>query len=221
MGNMAAAPRARFSLPLLILSIAVLAGAAFYWQSDPCGPSVRSCSPSVPLTTLRLTGLAPLNPASTGWAAIYWIVAIPVAFGLVVVCFRRRRDEAVHALVALAAAILLVTLVVVVSPRIEPVGWARAGINLARVPDLIVRGLVGLLIVAAGLIIFAILERSLPLIFVALIFGGLAVLACLYDISNVTTFGLSPAGWSLANLFVPGGFLLLGAIGFALGEHGW
>ncbi|HZU74093.1 MAG TPA: hypothetical protein VE990_15110 [Acidimicrobiales bacterium] len=100
------------------------------------------------------------------------------------------------------------------SPQVEPRAWFGAAVTLDRVPDLMVRGLIGLLVIAVGLALLAALERSIPLAVFVSGFTGLALLACLYDISNVISFGGALGAQALPNVVLPGAALLIGGIGF-------
>ncbi len=86
--------------------------------------------------------------------------------------------------------------------------------------DMIVRGMQALLLVALGLVTIAIIARSWTLsIFVAGFFG-LALLSCLYDVSNLFQrigVGASNAsGESLPNLILPAIYLFVGAGAFLM-----
>jgi hypothetical protein len=74
------------------------------------------------------------------------------------------------------------------------------------------------LFIGAGIAVLAIAERSVSLGAFAVSFLALALLANLYDISNVIGFGSSPQAEELPNVVLPGLVLLLGAIAFGLSD---
>lgn len=84
--------------------------------------------------------------------------------------------------------------------------------------DLTIRGLVALLTIGVGVGVLAVVERSLRLGAFAIAFLALALLANLYDLSNVIGFGSSPQAEELPNVVLPGLMLLLGAIAFGLSD---
>jgi hypothetical protein len=147
------------------------------------------------------------------WATVYWAVAIVVGFAIVV-AFYRHRARAVGVQgriwpmvvvgVALLAAVLFVDNA---RPYYHPF------------PDFWIRGTVALVIVAVGIAVLALLERSRAFGLFAAGFLALAVLSCLYDEVNLFyRFGLGApfggGGNALPNLLVPGIYLLLGGLGF-------
>ncbi len=89
------------------------------------------------------------------------------------------------------------------------------------VPDLWIRGTGALLIVAAGIAVLALLERSTAFGIYTAGFVALALLSCLYDEINVLgRLGLggpfAAGGEELPNLLIPGLYLLVGGACFGL-----
>jgi hypothetical protein len=112
---------------------------------------------------------------TSGAAAYYWLVALPLAYAVIAwwhVRASRRSGVAtrIAPLVVTGAALLglLVLLLVAV-----PLG------------NLSVRGLTPLLTIAAGLVVWAVAERSAGLAVVAVVFLAAALTASLYDLVNV------------------------------------
>jgi hypothetical protein len=76
-------------------------------------------------------------------------------------------------------------------------------------------------VIAFGLVVLAAIERSLPFSLFVVGFVGLALLSCLYNVSNLfLRFGIG-ATWNgndqdLPNLILPGLYLLIGGAAFYL-----
>ena len=212
--------RRNLGLPLVILGVLVLGATPLYWQNVPqCPPGQASCVMfgRTSLSVLRTTGLAPSSPFTSGWAAIYWLCAIPVGFA--VTAWRNgpryggpARPGRQWAPFVFSCALL--GALIVTSPQVEPRAWFRAGLTLDRGGDLTVRGLMGLLVIAVGLVLLAILERSLSFGLFVAGFMGLALVACLYDLSNVISFGGMSGAQALPNVVLPGLALLVGGVMF-------
>jgi hypothetical protein len=85
--------------------------------------------------------------------------------------------------------------------------------------DFWIRGVQALLVIAVGLIALAVIERSWPFLLFVAGFLGLALLSCLYNVSNLfTRIGIGST-WNgndqgLPNLILPGVYLLVGGAAF-------
>jgi hypothetical protein len=202
------------SFPLIVFGAIVLAATGFYWQTFPsCRGAPQSC-----LVTTRsdpvnfaTSGLAPLLPFHNHWVGVYWLAAIPSGFLLSIWYLRRGKNMARLAMAASASAVLLLLIVL----RSSLVGWPL----LVLPRDLTVRGLAALLVIGAGLVVWAFAERSPRLTIVVGLFVAAALVSCLYDISDVARFGSSPNAAELPNIVLPGLFLLLGGAAVGLSER--
>jgi hypothetical protein len=150
------------------------------------------------------------------WATLYWVVAIALGFAFVLAYYRHRAlSLGVQGRVwpAITVGVGLLAILVLVN---------RAG--EAAAPDFWVRGTGALLVIAIGLLVLAVLERSRPFALFTAGFFALALLSSLYDDINIlariglgTAFQGSAEG--LPNLLLPGVYLLLGGFGFLLGRR--
>jgi hypothetical protein len=173
-----------------------------------------TCSGSVVPRGIFGAGLGspiPLNSANVSpWATTYWVISIFVGI-LVTVAFYWPRSRALGApsrtwpLVALGtgAAVLFVA--------------GRGWLTSEAPANLLVRGMQALLVIALGLIVLAIIERSWSFALFVAGFLGLALLSCLYDVSNLferLDLGRSWSGNNEAvpNLIVPGLYLVAGGL---------
>lgn len=85
--------------------------------------------------------------------------------------------------------------------------------------DMTIRGMQALLIIALGLFVLAVINRTWAFSFFIAGFVGLALLSCLYDVSNLFNrigigSNLSSNDQTLPNLILPGFYLLIGAAAF-------
>jgi hypothetical protein len=199
---------------LVLFGTIVLAGTGFYWQTFPsCQHAGQSClvmARSEPVD-FATSGLAPLLPFHNHWVGVYWLTAIPAGFLLSIWYFRHKRSMA---RVAVGASVSTVLLALIVA-RSSLLGWPL----LVLPGDLTVRGLIALLVIAAGLVVWALTERSLHLTIFVGLFVASAFVSCLYDISNVAGFGSSPSAAELPNVVLPGLFLLAGGVTIGLLER--
>ncbi len=220
---------------LVVFGIVTLGAMPFYWSplASPASP-VASAAPPGCRAALQ-SGFAcvvgspgtplggALNPQPVGfalnrWATVYWSVAVLVGFATIVLYYRRRaRAVGVQGRVwpAAAAGVGLLAAVVFVN------GEGRA---FPSIPDFWIRGTGALLIIAIGIAVLAVLERSRP--FAAFAAGAIAValLSCLYnDVNIFQRLGLGGpfqgSANELPNLILPGIYLLLGGFGFLLGRR--
>lgn len=90
--------------------------------------------------------------------------------------------------------------------------------------EMSIRGMQALLIICLGLIVLALIDHQWAVTLFVTGFLGLALLSCLYDVSNVfSRFGLG-SRWpandrTLPNLLVPGIYLLIGGVVFWVIHH--
>jgi len=204
---------------LLISGLVVMIAVLFYDRSlfdtttQRCQSlgSVISCSSGVASRGIFGSGLG-APPFASGnaspWVTTYWVVSIFLA-SCAVVAFYWLRSRTVNKRSPIwPFATLFIEGVVLIA--------VGRGFVFNDLPgDMIVRGMQALLLVALGLVTIAIIARSWTLsIFVAGFFG-LALMSCLYDVSNLfhrIGIGASKApGESLPNLMFPAIYLIVGA----------
>ena len=97
---------------------------------------------------------------------------------------------------------------------------------LSMVPaDMTIRGMQALLLIALGLTVLAVIVRTWAFSLFVVGYVGLALLSCLYDVSNLFDWLGIGSNWpsndqTLPNLMLPGFYLLIGAAAFwALGRR--
>lgn len=146
------------------------------------------------------------------WAPTYWVVSIFVGIALVVGFYWvRARSSGVVGRIWPFATAGIGLLVVAVASR----GW----ITFKIPADFWIRGMQALLVIAVGLIALAVTERSRAFLLYVAGFFGIALLSCLYDVSNLfVRLGIG-SNWNgndeaLPNLILPGLYLLIGGIVF-------
>jgi hypothetical protein len=212
---------------LLVFGAVVLGAMPFYVQTAPT-EFTPGCHGSGGVIGCVSGGIPPLggglNPVFSQfglsrWATAYWAIAIVAGFGATVLYYRHRaRVVGVQGRIwpAVVVGLGLLALVLVVYGGHTVPDFATG--------DLWVRGLGALLIIAVGLAVLAMIERSLSFGLYVVGFCGLALLSCLYDDVNVLAriglgglFGLSAV--ELPNLLIPGLYLLLGGAAFWLRGH--
>ena len=150
-----------------------------------------------------------LHQGWQGYLALYWVVAIAAGLTATYLWYRRRGRQI--GLVTPARGFLVTGVVVSLLVLVLP--------TVGLVPgDLVIRGTLPFLIIAAGLWMLARAERSRALLVVAAIYTGTALLASLYNIENVLfRLGWNPAPdqWrltSLPNVLLPALVLLAAGI---------
>lgn len=88
-----------------------------------------------------------------------------------------------------------------------------------------VRGMQALVVIALGLIVLAVIDRSWAFSLFAAGFFGLALLSCLYNVSNIfQRLGIGADYWpvndqTLPNLILPGLYLLIGGAAYWVIRH--
>lgn len=146
------------------------------------------------------------------WATTYWVVSIFVGIAIVVGFYWiRARSSGVAGRIWPFATVGVGVLVLAVASR----GWITF-----RIPaDFWIRGMQPLLVIAIGLVALAITERSRAFLLYVTGYLGLAMLSCLYDVSNLfVRLGIGST-WNgnaeaLPNLILPGLYLLIGGVVF-------
>lgn len=146
------------------------------------------------------------------WATTDWVVSIFAGIATVVGFYwMRARSSGVAGRIWPFAAVGVGVLVLAVASR----GWVTFKIPA----DFWIRGMQPLLVIAIGLIALAITERSRAFLLYVAGFLGLALLSCLYDVSNLFVRVGIGSTWNgnieaLPNLILPGLYLLIGGVVF-------
>ncbi len=206
----------------LVFGVVILGALPFYVESTPVHTSTHchSVSHGVLACTGTITAGSPLlgrafeaEPFSSlgSWSTLYWAIAIAVAYAAVVAYYRlRARKVGVQGRLwpALIAGLVLLGLVM----------WMN-GDSGAQPGDFWVRGTSVLVVIAVGLLVLSALEQSLPFVIFSAGFFGLALLSCLYDVENLfLRLGIGGpfrgADNVLANLVLPGAYLVIGGLLF-------
>lgn len=161
------------------------------------------------------------------WTTLYWACALAGGLLVAAVFFRRhaaRSGVDVATWPAVLAGAVVAAYVVLTSPAVvHALSSARSSPSTALLlPDLHVRGLTPLLVLAVALGALALSERSWALGAGAIVFAGVAVAANLYDLSNLVArlgWRLGASAAPLANVVVPGLVLWAIATAAAVGER--
>lgn len=171
-------------LPLLIFGAVVCGGVVVQLPAAPTGPS----------STFAFTELGRLSffgGSQPAWyVGLYWMLAIPLGFGLAALLYRRHahkvglRDRSLP-YVAVGLGLFGALLFLFVSEGSARALWQTHG-------DLLVRGLLPLLVVSLALGALSVIARSPALGAFAFGFVALTLVANLYDMENLA-FRL---GWS-------------------------
>ena len=208
---------------LIVFGLVILGAMPFY-DSPHSPPNVSQCHSTINgLVCSGLTSSTGLfgsglgSPAGTilnvsPWATTYWVISIFVGICAVVLSYwRRSRSSGVAGRIWPFATIAVGALFLAVVSQ----GW-----QTLHIPgDFWIRGMQALLVMALGLITLAIIEHSWPFMIFIAGFVALALLSCLYDVSNLfLRFGIG-ATWNgndhqLPNLILPALYLLVGGVAF-------
>lgn len=208
---------------LLVFGVVVLGAMSFYVMTFPTASSpgcqgVKGGGVMCHFNSAAAPLGGTLNPFFSNfglgrWATAYWAMAMVAGFAAVVLFYRQRArmlgvEGRIWPVVVVGLGLLLLVLLV---DRPRP--------SFPPFPDLWIRGTGAMLIVALGIAMLAVLERSPAFGIFAVVFCGLALLSCLYDEVNIFgRIGLgSPFEGStnaLPKLLVPGLYLVLGGLGF-------
>jgi hypothetical protein len=195
--------RHAYWLPLVLFGLVIGASAPFY-----LGPT-----PSRRGTVAFSGAILPWFGGQIGGQSvvlIYWLLAIGA--GLYVTTLWYRRHGRRVGLMTPARGFVIAGVIVGVLVLVLPAAQALPG-------DLVVRGTLPFLIIAAALWVLSRAERSPALAVVAAIFTASALLASLYNIENLLfRLGWSPTGaqWSLTtlpNILLPALVLLVSGAG--------
>jgi hypothetical protein len=177
-----------------------------------------SVSPGVFGSGLGSPTSPPIDHVSP-WATTYWVISIFVGIATVVGFYWMRvRASGVAGRIWPFATVGLGVLVLAVASR----GW----ITFKIPADFWIRGMQPLLVIAVGLLALALTEKSRAFLIYVIGFLGLALLSCLYDVSNLFARLGMGSEWTrnyeaLPNLILPGLYLLVGgAVFYALRRNG-
>lgn len=201
----------------LVFGLATIGSVGFYQEQNPCPAGQSSCTVELSRFTTALlhSGLTPNSTGPHPSAGVYWLIAIPVAFALVVAfVVVRGGPRPVGRFVSAVGAgpILLAALVMV--------GFSEPGAGSLLPGDFTARGLVGVVILSVTMLVMAAVERNRMLTLLAAGAIGVALLANLYDIQNVT--GDIGNNAKAANVIAPGVYFVLAALVLGLPDLlGW
>lgn len=162
-----------------------------------------------------------MNVASPRAIALYWLIALPLSSLAIGWWYRRRarlRGVGTSPFAYLVASLAMVALLVLTSPGSVSVLHFPHWLKLPLTGDLGIRGLSALFTVGVGLVVLAMKERSRALGEFAVVYLALALLVNLYDLENLA-YRLGIHIGPEVGAFVPGLYLLLGGVGFALARR--
>lgn len=206
-----------------LFSLLVLGSATFYWQPPMVCRGGRAACAGSAFSGPLANAVGPMETPGglATWATLYWAGALAAGLVVAAVFFRRRAARSgvdVSTWPAVMAGAVVAAYVVLTSPVIlRALSGGRSSPPTAlALPDLHLRGLTPLLVLAVALGALALAEHSRALGVGAVVFAGVAVTANLYDLSNLVArlgWQLGPSAAPLANVVVPG--LVLAAIATA------
>jgi hypothetical protein len=203
------ATRPTRAVPLLVLGLVIVGAMPFYVLTEPT--SQEGAPPNQLVWSLG--GM--MGTRAGACTAIYWIIALPVAYGFIAWWYRRaaQRDGVainVKPLVITGVALFALLLVLLTqAPTFLP-------------GDIVIRGLTPILTMAVGLFVWSVAERSKGLLAVALVFLGAAISTSLYDFGNVVPFVAWDVYWQyslLPNVALCASILLVSSAIYAVVER--
>jgi hypothetical protein len=188
----ARAARHAYWFPLVLFGLLSCAALPFYRSvQEQAGPVPAVQVRAGPVPVMPLLGGSPFQ--GSFFLGYYWLVALVGGYLLCALWYRRHarlaglqtpaRGYVVTGVVLTVAALLLPPLSRFSALHSLTVLWPG---------DLVVRGTFPFLIIAAGLWVLAWAERSRGLAVTALVYSGAALLASLYNVSNL----LGRLGWN-------------------------
>ncbi|SEK50437.1 hypothetical protein [Streptacidiphilus jiangxiensis] len=205
------AARPGFWFPLVLFGLLVIGAAPWYSLAQP------DCPRTGTVTVCSFAGVE--EPPNSLGVPLYWLFAVLLGYAATLAYYRLHASHVgvagrVWPYLATGSALLAVTLLATPAVSLRLLQG-----RVVTTDDLAIRGMTPLLALAAGLFVLARLERSLPLAGFAVLFLVVALVANLYDVENQSPrIGWTPsAQWQLLpNLWLAGGTLLLGGLGFGL-----
>jgi hypothetical protein len=202
--------RHAYWLPLVLFGVVISGSAPFY--VEPIRPHSTSF---IALSDAAIPGFSPLLGRQSA-ALIYWLLAIGT--GLYVISLWYRRHGRRVGLITPARGFVIAGVVVGALLLVLPAVQFLPG-------DLVVRGTLPFLIIAAALLVLARAERSPALTVISAVFTGTALLASLYNVENVLfRIGWHPTGaqWrltTLPNILLPALVLIVSGAGAYLTQR--
>ena len=225
--------RHAYWFPLVLFGVLTCVSVPFYIQPTfrqvPAGSGIFVRASSATGPWLPFLGGSP--GLVQGYLAYYWIVALLDGLLLTQLWYwwhARRIGLVTPARGYLLTTTVLTVLAVVIPPlsQVRSPHWLRFMHRLQVLwpGDLVIRGTFPFFIITVGLLVLAWAERSRALTVTAVVYTGAALLASLYDVSNITYrlgWNLPPSGQFLPNVLLPALVLLVaGAGAFAVqGRH--
>jgi hypothetical protein len=190
--------RHAYWLPLVLFGLVISASSPFYLVTLP--------SPAEAVLWTETGTFAGFNGMLAGNSTaltIYWLLALGTGLYLTRLWYLRHGRQV--GLMTPARGFVIAGVIVGVLVIVLPAMQLLPG-------DLVVRGTLPFLIIAATLWVLAWAERSRALLFVAALFTGSALLASLYNVENIVSwFGWSPSLTfsTLPNILLPALVLLV------------
>ncbi len=217
--------RHAYWFPLVLFGVLTCASVPFYIQPAfrqvPAGSGIFVRASSATGPWLPFLGGSPGLVQS--YLAYYWIVALLGGLVLTQLWYwwhARRIGLQTPARGYLLITTVLTVLAVVIPPlsQVRSPHWLRFMHRLQVLwpGDLVIRGTFPFLIIAVGLLALAWAERSRALTVTAVVYTGAALLASLYDVSNITYrlgWNPPPSGQSLPSVLLPALVLLVAGAG--------
>jgi hypothetical protein len=195
--------RHAYWLPLVLFGLVIAGSAPFYIEPAP------SHSTGLIAIFTAIPGFSPLLGGQSA-EVVYWLLAIGVGMYVTSVWYRRHGRRV--GLMTPARGFVVAGAIVGALLLVLPIVRFLPG-------DLVVRGMLPFLIIAAALWVLARAERSSALAVIAAVFTGTALLASLYNTENVLfRFGWHPTGaqWrltTLPNILLPALVLIVSGAG--------
>jgi hypothetical protein len=201
--------RHAYWFPLLLFGVLTCASVPFYIQPQPSSASSGG-APALPI----FAG-SPLVDSSV---AYYWLAALLAGLAVTQAWYwwHARRVGVQTPSIRFIVTTLVLTAAAALIPQLSKVRSPHALRFLTHLQvlypgDLIIRGTFPFLLIAAGLLVLAWAERSWALAAIAVIYTASALLAALYDVSNLTArlgWTPSPVDQALPNILLPALILL-------------
>jgi hypothetical protein len=214
--------RQGYWFPLVLFAVLTCASVPFYIQP---APPTRAGAVSVPIAGPFLPYLGGYGNITVGNdLAYYWIAALVggLLLSLVWYWWHARRVGLATRASGYLVTMGVLTVLAIVLPLLSQLHWLRP-LGVLSPGDLVMRGTFPFLIIAASLLALAWAERSPGLTITAVVYTAAALLASLYNVSNIPfRFGwnIPPADGSLPNVLLPALVLIAGgAAALAVRRH--
>jgi hypothetical protein len=223
------ADRHGFWFPLTLFGLLTLLSSPLYWQYARTLPALHcQRQPDGGQICTRVGKLISGGALNAGywtnglgqWVTYYWVGALVVGY-VATVLFYRQRARSVGVSQRVWPAVIVGLGILGLAVWANDVGYSNESQFLVS-GDVWVRGTVSLIILSLGLVVLALLERSVWYVSYSLGFVGIALLSSLYNVSNLfDRLGIGRpfdgSAQALPNVLLPAAYLLFG--GFACWVH--